>query len=49
MNESLVYLQDPQTGGLVEASLFDEVTDEHLRLWKQGWVAALRSETTDPK
>jgi hypothetical protein len=43
MNESLVYLQDPQTGGLVEASLFDEVTDEHLRLWEQGWVPEMRA------
>jgi hypothetical protein len=43
MNESLVYLQDPQTGGLVEASLFDEVTDEHLRLWEQGWVPEMRN------
>jgi hypothetical protein len=43
MNESLVYLLDPQNSGLVEASLFDEVTDEHLRLWEQGWVPEMRN------
>jgi hypothetical protein len=43
MTESFVQLQDPQTGGFIEASLFDEVTDEHLRLWEHGWVPEMRS------
>lgn len=38
MNDSLVYLKEPQSGDLVEASLCDEVTDGHLRLRENGWV-----------
>ena len=34
MAESLVYLHKTATNQLVEASLFDEITDEHLFLWK---------------
>ena len=43
MNESLVYLKEALRGELVEASLFDEVTDEHLRLWEHGWVPEMRA------
>lgn len=43
MNESLVYLKEPLSGDLVEASLYDEVTDEHLRLWEDGWVPEMRT------
>jgi hypothetical protein len=43
MNESLVYLKEPQSGDLVDASLFDEVTDEHLRLWENGWVPEMQA------
>lgn len=38
MNESLVYLRDVSSGQSVDASLFDEVSDEHLRLWENDWV-----------
>ena len=43
MNESQVYLKEPQSGDLVDASLFDEVTDEHLRLWENGWVPEMQA------
>jgi hypothetical protein len=42
MNKSLVYLQETASGALIEASLFDEVGDEHLRLWEHGWVPEMR-------
>lgn len=42
MNESRVYLQDVSSGYFVEASLFDEVTDDHLLLWENGWVPEMR-------
>ncbi len=43
MTESRVFLQDSSTGALVEASLFDEVTDGHLTLWESTWVPAMRT------
>ena len=43
MNESIVYLQKTDSGELVEASLFDAVTDEHLALWDSSWAPAMRS------
>jgi len=43
MNESLIYIKEPQSGNLVEASLFDEVTDEHLLLWENVWVPEMRA------
>ena len=32
MTESKVYLRDGKSGSLIEASLFDEVTPDHLVL-----------------
>jgi hypothetical protein len=46
MNESQVYLQDVASGKFVEASLFDEVTDDHLRLWENDWVPEMRHRAT---
>ncbi len=43
MDESAVYLRDGETGDPVEALLCDEVTDEHLRLWDDGWVPTPRT------
>jgi hypothetical protein len=43
MMESTVYLRDAKTGLLIEASLFDEVAPEHLALWEQEWVPAMRA------
>ena len=37
MEESHVYLKKKATGQLVQASLWDEVTDEHLASWRRLW------------
>lgn len=42
MDESKVYLQHGKSGELVEASLFDEITSDHLKLWNDGWLHALK-------
>jgi hypothetical protein len=47
MNESLVYLQDVESRKVVEASLFDEVTDDHLLLWENGWVTEMPNHDTN--
>lgn len=47
MNESLVYLRDVSSGQSVDASLFDEVSDEHLRLWENDWVPEMRNHDTN--
>ena len=41
MAEHRVYLQDARTKALVEASLFDEVTDDHLEMWEDAWQPAM--------
>lgn len=46
MNESQVYLKEPKSGDLIEASLFDEVTDAHLHLWEHGWVPEMQAHRT---
>lgn len=43
MNESRVYLLNSETGEIVEASLFDEVSDEHLALWDASWAPAMQA------
>jgi hypothetical protein len=43
MTESEVYLRAGKTGKLVEASLFDEVTTDHLALWDRDWVPAMKA------
>lgn len=43
MTESRVYLREGESGKLVEASLFDEVTAKHLAQWKRGWVPAMQA------
>lgn len=43
MNESRVYLMNSETGEIVEASLFDEVSDEHLALWDASWAPAMQA------
>jgi len=45
MNESLVYLQNTENDCLDEASLFDQVADEHLAMWNDKWVPALQEHT----
>lgn len=52
MTESRVYLQEAASGQMVEASLFDEISDEHLTLWEQDWVPAMqafRPRALEPK
>ena len=49
MNESLVYLKEPQSGDLVDASLFEEVTDEHPRRWDIGRTPQMRRRCTSGK
>jgi hypothetical protein len=43
MTESKVYLRKVAINQLVEASLFDEITDEHLLIWKTTWVPAMEA------
>lgn len=43
MNESRVYIQRSDDNQLVEASLFDEASDEHLALWDSSWIPAMRA------
>jgi hypothetical protein len=43
MTESKVYLRDGKGGNLIEASLFDEVTSDHLALWERDWVPAMQA------
>ena len=42
MNESTVYLQKTESGAFIEASLFDQVTDDHLAMWRSKWVPVLK-------
>lgn len=42
MDESKVYLQKGGSGELVEASLCDQITADHLKLWNDGWLHAMR-------
>ena len=37
MMTSLVYLKESQTGEMVEATLYDEVLQEHLDMWNATW------------
>ena len=43
MTESTVYLRDGADGKLVQASLFDEITVDHLSLWRQQWIPVMQS------
>lgn len=43
MIESKVYLRDGKSRNLIEATLFDEVTSEHLKLWERDWVPAMQA------
>jgi len=38
MEHSRVYLQRVADGAFVEADLYDEITDDHIRLWEKSWV-----------
>ena len=38
MDCSRIYLKRRRDGELIEAELWDEITDEHLRLWEEKWV-----------
>ena len=42
MEESNVWLRSGQTGVPVAASLFDEISDEHLRMWDDSWLREMR-------
>lgn len=43
MNESHIYLLESKSGDIVEASLFDEVTDSHLSLWEDSWLPEMKT------
>src|SRR5882757_5947796 len=45
MIESRVYLRKTATNELVEASLLDEVTDQHLLLWKESWKPVMQARS----
>lgn len=38
MENSVVHLERRQTGEAVEAELWDDISDEHLRLWSATWL-----------
>lgn len=42
MQESRVYLKKMATGQLVEASLLDEITDRHLKMWTKTWQPVMQ-------
>lgn len=42
MNKSVVWLREGATGSPIEASLFDDITDEHLLLWNTTWGQEMR-------
>jgi hypothetical protein len=43
MTESRVYLRKTEPNELVEASLLDEVTDQHLAMWNDSWRPAMEA------
>jgi hypothetical protein len=43
MTESIVYLSESSSGEMVEATLCDEVTDEHLVMWDRDWIPEMRA------
>jgi len=43
MAESRVFLRKSETSELVEASLTDEVTDQHLVMWNDSWRPAMEA------
>ncbi|HEX4120902.1 MAG TPA: hypothetical protein VH619_09820 [Verrucomicrobiae bacterium] len=55
MTESQVYLRKIASNQMVDASLFDEITDEHLGMWKNTWVPMMeaycqgRAEAESPR
>jgi len=49
MNESIVYLHKAENNTFVEASLFDQVTDEHLAMWSNEWVPVMKKHVGDLK
>ena len=40
MEKSVVYLQRRSTGEAVEAELWDDISDEHVALWRTTWLPA---------
>lgn len=38
MEESIVHLEKRNTGQAIAAELYDEITDEHLELWRSTWM-----------
>lgn len=42
MNESIVWLREGATGNPIQASLFDEIADEHLVLWSRTWSPEMK-------
>lgn len=42
MEESQVYLKRGGTNEMVPASLYDEITSEHLKKWEDTWVHAMK-------
>lgn len=43
MEQSLIYLQRPDTREAVEAQLFDDISDEHLEQWRTTWTPMIES------
>jgi hypothetical protein len=43
MEQSLIYLQRPGTREVVEAELYDDISDEHLEQWRTTWVPMIES------
>ncbi|MCF7816925.1 MAG: hypothetical protein K9M54_03485 [Kiritimatiellales bacterium] len=37
-----MYLQKVESGEFVPASLYDEITDEHLAMWSASWIPAMK-------
>lgn len=45
--ESIVFLLDGASGQAVEASLYDEIHDDHLLLWSRSWAPEMQRHVAD--
>lgn len=47
MTISSVYLREVATGKMVEAELFDEVSDAHLEMWEKTWKPIMKAHCVE--
>jgi hypothetical protein len=42
VEKTVLYLQRRNTGEAVEAELWDDISDEHIKLWQDGWLPLIQ-------